>query len=308
MMRDMRAAVGLAAFFLCAALALAQRAPGAPQLGSEVTSGGGGGGGDITAVGDCTTGSCLTSGTTTMAGNAVFQGTNATQGVHSFGSAAQTTISAAGAITSSAAATFTSATATDVQGGLQNTGSTACFGSITGAVCVPDANGVAVSPASGDAVIRLSNPVNTGSSVVYVYAQSSLVGGLRWSDVGSSDADYADKLSVASTNKLMAAIQSADISAGSAMYEWRDNAAGSGVRLAYIDGAGNLYTASGGTRTRGSITLAAGTGTATVSTGAVCVCTDRTAVAAVQCSVSGTTLTANGTGTDVISYLCIGDA
>lgn len=63
-----------------------------------VGGGGGGGGGDITAVGDCTTGACLTSGTTTMAGAAVFQSTVATQGIHSFGSAAQTTISAAGAI------------------------------------------------------------------------------------------------------------------------------------------------------------------------------------------------------------------
>ena len=131
MMRDMRAAVGMAAFFLCAALALAQRAPGAPQLGSEVTSGGGGGGGDITAVGDCTTGSCLTSGTTTMAGNAVFQGTNATQGVHSFGSAAQATISAAGAVTTTSTL---STTAGGTIGMTNSNGSYARFANSTGGI------------------------------------------------------------------------------------------------------------------------------------------------------------------------------
>lgn len=113
MMRDMRAAVGLAAFFLCAAMALAQRAPGAPQLGSEVTSGGGGSG-DITAVGDCTSGDCLTSGTTTMAGAAV----------------------------------FSSATATDVRAGIQNTGSATCGGVVAGAACVSDTNGLVISVGS----------------------------------------------------------------------------------------------------------------------------------------------------------------
>lgn len=56
---------------------------------------------------------------------------------------------------------------------------------------------------------------------------------------------------------------------------------------------------------RGTITLAAGTGTATVVAGSTCVCSDSTAVAAVQCSVSSTTLTANGTGSDVIAYVCL---
>lgn len=54
----------------------------------------------------------------------------------------------------------------------------------------------------------------------------------------------------------------------------------------------------------GTITLAAGTGTATVYSGARCVCTDSTANASVRCAVSSTTLTATGTGTDVIAYLC----
>lgn len=55
---------------------------------------------------------------------------------------------------------------------------------------------------------------------------------------------------------------------------------------------------------RGSITLAAGTGTATVLSGTKCVCTDSTANASVKCVVAATTLTATGTGTDVITYLC----
>lgn len=54
----------------------------------------------------------------------------------------------------------------------------------------------------------------------------------------------------------------------------------------------------------GTITLAAGSGTATVFSGARCVCTDTTANASVKCAVSGTTLTATGTATDVIAYLC----
>lgn len=54
----------------------------------------------------------------------------------------------------------------------------------------------------------------------------------------------------------------------------------------------------------GTMTLVAGTQTATVTTGARCVCTDQTAANAVRCSVATTTLTAVGTGTDVITYLC----
>lgn len=67
--------------------------------------------------------------------------------------------------------------------------------------------------------------------------------------------------------------------------------------------AGPIHSAA--TQTVGSITLAAGTGTATVISGAKCVCTDTTANVSVKCAVSGTTLTATGTTTDVIAYLCI---
>ena len=54
----------------------------------------------------------------------------------------------------------------------------------------------------------------------------------------------------------------------------------------------------------GTINLTGGTGTSTVPSGSVCVCSDQTSVAAVQCSVATTTLTANGTGTDAISFFC----
>lgn len=54
----------------------------------------------------------------------------------------------------------------------------------------------------------------------------------------------------------------------------------------------------------GTITLAAGSGSATVTAGARCVCQDTTASALVRCSVAATTLSASGTGSDVISYFC----
>ena len=54
----------------------------------------------------------------------------------------------------------------------------------------------------------------------------------------------------------------------------------------------------------GTITLSSGTGTATVFSGAICVCTDTTANVSVKCAVSGTTLTATGTTSDVIAYQC----
>lgn len=54
----------------------------------------------------------------------------------------------------------------------------------------------------------------------------------------------------------------------------------------------------------GTIPLASGTGKVTVRAGATCVCTDSTANASVRCTVTAGTLTATGTGDDLISYVC----
>lgn len=69
------------------------------------------------------------------------------------------------------------------------------------------------------------------------------------------------------------------------------------------DGASTYATIGPGSV--GVITLVAGSGTATVTTGMQCVCTDKTANASVKCVVSGTTLTATGTTTDQIVYVCL---
>ena len=70
--------------------------------------------------------------------------------------------------------------------------------------------------------------------------------------------------------------------------------------VAFVNGDVDMQS----TTNSGSITLSVGTGTATTFTGAVCVCTDTTANLNVQCAVSGTTLTATGTASDVIAYAC----
>lgn len=81
--------------------------------------------------------------------------------------------------------------------------------------------------------------------------------------------------------------------------------ANGGVGQTNVDSSGNWQMASGATKTRGQITLSTGTGTATVLSGAICTCVDTTAANVVKCAVATTTLTATGTGSDVISYICL---
>lgn len=107
-----RLVIALAVLVSMTAWVMAQPSPNPwfqPTYG--VGSGGGGGGGDITAVGDCTTGACMSgAGTVILSGTVQFAGDVATQGIHSFGSAAQTTISAGGAIATSTNITSTGGT------------------------------------------------------------------------------------------------------------------------------------------------------------------------------------------------------
>lgn len=68
--------------------------------------------------------------------------------------------------------------------------------------------------------------------------------------------------------------------------------------------SGRIHSTS--TTTVGQITLETGTGTATVFSGAICVCSEATdETKTVKCAVSSTTLTATGTGSDVINYICL---
>lgn len=82
------------------------------------------------------------------------------------------------------------------------------------------------------------------------------------------------------------------------------NPGGCTTEVFSIDNTGSVLTTSA--LTKGSKTLVAGSGTVTVLSGAKCVCSEETNQAnGVKCSVSGTTLTITGTGTDVITYVCL---
>lgn len=65
-----------------------------------------------------------------------------------------------------------------------------------------------------------------------------------------------------------------------------------------------LQSVPGTAGTRGTATLSSGTKTVTVNSGCTCVATDTTAVNNVKCSVSGTTMTLTGTGSDVLNWIC----
>lgn len=185
-----------------------------------------------------------------------------------------------------------------------NSASGTCFTGQTGVVCVTD--NMAVSPTSGGGVIALRNN-STADVEGFSFYDNSLtnLGGPRYYGSTVADADFTDKMAWVSVGKMISMLRTEAVAAGTVVFEVRDDALSTGAQLFTVDGSGNLFVNAAGTRTKGTITLAAGTGTVTVASGSICVCSDTTAVNAVQCSVSSTTLTANGTGTDVISYICL---
>jgi hypothetical protein len=98
--------------------------------------------------------------------------------------------------------------------------------------------------------------------------------------------------------------------AGGPLIEWNQGAGdvaqfysgGGGTEVLDVQSDGTLKCYSA--KSCGSTTLSGGTKAITVRSGAFCVCTSAT-TNAVRCSVSSTTLTATGTGTDAFSYLCM---
>lgn len=160
---------------------------------------------------------------------------------------------------------------------------------------------------TGGATIQLhtDDAANGASFMSWNTAKSLVVSNIGYFAASYPENDYQDKTIWYSYGKTMELSQYLDVAAGTIAFRFTDNATGSAALLVSIDGAGNLFLNTAATRTKGTITLSAGTGTATVSSGCTPSCSDTTAINAVQCSVSGTTLTANGTGTDVISYHCL---
>lgn len=94
---------------------------------------------------------------------------------------------------------------------------------------------------------------------------------------------------------------------GAVLHSFQNNIGGTPSTKATVDFngvyAGGGITCTGATHC-GVQALTAGSATVTVVSGCHAICTDTTAAAAVKCSVSSTTLTIAGTGTDSINYFC----
>ncbi len=190
----------------------------------------------------------------------------------------------------------------DQRGTISNGGSATCFTGITGVPCFTESIGITAT----DATANIQAGTTAGTAGIITYNSSGTgIGVARYYGSTFAQAQLQNKMvfaGIASAGVITGNFSA--VAAGTAIHEFRDGTLLENL-LASIDGAGNLSLAAGATRTKGTITLAAGTGTATVTSGCVPACSDTTAVAAVRCAVSGTTLTATGTGTDVISYLCL---
>jgi hypothetical protein len=142
---------------------------------------------------------------------------------------------------------------------------------------------------------------NGGSNILYVKLQSnysytsggaehatplSLGGSSAWSSIKESDSGYVD---LAGSGNGLRVVD------------------GSGTQKALISTAGVITHAGqvcNGSSYCGQATLSAGAASIAVASGCKAQCTDTTAAAAVKCSVSGSTLTIGGTGSDVINWVC----
>lgn len=178
----------------------------------------------------------------------------------------------------------------------------------TGAVCLSNTQGVVV---SGNQITNTQNFVgNPAGGIIANATGNGLV-------ISGNSIDTVAGLSPIRLNALTSDRVSVT---GNVLSDGNGSAialnVASASAITFLAAKGNVWNATtpyavNGTVTTqrtdfssGTITLASGTGTATVVVGSRCVCTDSTAAAAVKCSVAATTLTANGTGTDVVAYEC----
>jgi hypothetical protein len=162
--------------------------------------------------------------------------------------------------------------------------------------------------------------IDTGGFVIGQW--SATARGMRFSATG----DVTFSGAVAATGALSStgnfAVNSSkftvEASSGNTVVAGTLNATGDITGQANINATGSFIGASSnslaqvaglqlqvGTTHAGIKTLSTGAGTVTLASGkTACVCSDVTAANAVKCSVSGTTLTIAGTGSDQVAYLC----
>lgn len=129
-------------------------------------------------------------------------------------------------------------------GGLNNPSSNTCGASNVvgaGSVCLQDE--VSIAPLSGsgiNTVIYMRASANTLSDTINFYdATATLAGWAGFSDASVADADIANKIYLYGS-KLLGAIRSDDVAAGTIAWEVRDNAAATGVQLAGVYGDGKM--------------------------------------------------------------------